>query len=217
MMRHGFFRTASAGLILSVLAAAVPMFAAKYNTIVDIGAPMPQFSNLPGTDGKILSSSDLKESVVVLAFLANHCPWVRGTEQDLIKLVNDFRGKDVRFVGVSVNRRADDALEAMKVRAAQLGYNFTYVYDESQELGRKLGATRTPEFFVFNKERRLVYMGLLHNSPASMRTDGTINYTKGAPMEFYVKDAVNALLGEGRIANEETRPQGCSIEYAQGR
>ena len=217
MMRHRFFRVASAGLILSALALAIPLFAAKYNTIVDIGAPMPEFSNLPGTDGKILSSSDLKESVVVLVFLANHCPWVKGSEPDLVKLVNDFHGRDVRFVGVSVNRRADDSLEAMKVRAAQLGYNFTYVFDESQELGRKLGATRTPEFFVFNKERRLVYMGLMHNSPASMRTDGTINYTKGEPTEFHVKDAVNALLSGRQIPNEETRPQGCSIEYAQSR
>ena len=217
MKRQRFSRIVIAGLTLSALAIVAPLFAAKFNTTVDIGAPMPQFSNLPGTDGRTHSSSDLKESVVVLVFLANHCPWVRGTEQDLIKLVNDFHGKDVRFVGVSVNRRSEDALEAMKVRASQIGYNFTYLYDESQELGRKLGATRTPEFFVFNKERKLIYMGLLHNSPASMRTDGTINYTKGEPAELYVKDAVNALLNGRQISSEETRPQGCSIEYAQSR
>ena len=57
----------------------------------------------------------------------------------------------------------------MKKHAANYGYNFTCIYDESQEVGRRLGATRTPEYFVFNQERKLIYMGLLHNSPARMR------------------------------------------------
>lgn len=203
--------------LLFALGVALPGHAGKFNKIVDLGAAMPEFANLPATDGKTLSSRDLKESVVVLVFLANHCPWVRGMDGDLVKLAAHFAGKDVRIVGVSVNHREDDRLEAMKAHAARAGYNFTYVYDESQELGRKLGATRTPEYFVFNKERRLVYMGALHNSPASMRTDGTINYTKGEPTEFYVRDAIEAALAGRPARVDETRPQGCTIEYEQTR
>ena len=105
----------------------------------------------------------------------------------------------------------------MKVRAAQTGYNFPYVYDQSQQLGRELGATHTPEFFVFNKQRKLVYTGLMNDSPAAMRTDGTINYTRGTPTEFHVKDAVEAALAGRPAAVSETRPQGCSIAYEQGR
>jgi cytochrome oxidase Cu insertion factor (SCO1/SenC/PrrC family) len=216
-MRKEMVGIGLAALVLLASTGALPGNAAKFNKVVDIGAPMPQFSALPTADGKTLSSTDLKESVVVLVFLANHCPWVRGMEGDIVKLVGQFKGKDVRFVGVSVNHRDDDRLDAMKTHAAKSGYNFTYVYDESQDLGRSLGATRTPEFFVFNKARKLVYMGLLYNSPASMRTDGTINYTKGAPTEFYVKDAVGAALAGKPVPVDETRPQGCMIEYEQVR
>ena len=193
----------------------VPVYAAKYNAVVDIGAPLPSFSNLPSTDGGTVSSRDLKESVIVLVFLASHCPWVRGMDRDLVNLVAEFKSRDVRFIGVSVNHRQDDRLEAMKAHSAKVGYNFSYVYDESQELGRKLGATRTPEYFVFDKNRKLVYMGLIHNSPASMRTDGTINYTKGEPTQFYVKDAIEAALSGKAVPETETRPQGCTIEYDQ--
>lgn len=201
-----FILTLAAGVVL-------PLRAGQFNKVANIGDPMPAFSDLPATDGGMYSSTDLRESVVVLVFLANHCPWVRGSEADLIKLADEFKGKDVRIIGVSVNHREDDRLEAMKERAAKAGYNFTYVFDESQQLGRKLGATRTPEYFVFDKKKRLVYTGLLHNSPAAMRSDGTINYTKGEPSEFYVRDAIEAVLTGFPVRIQETPAQGCSVEY----
>ena len=142
-------------IALLPLVACGSLYAGKYNRVVDIGAQLPEFRNLPATNGTKLSSSDLKEDVVVLVFLANHCPWVRGMDGDLVKLVNEMKGRSVRIVGVSVNHREEDRLPAMKIQAAKRGYNFTYVYDESQDLGRKLGATRTPEYFVFNKQRKL--------------------------------------------------------------
>lgn len=189
--------------------------AGEFNAVIDIGAPMPQFADLPATDGTTLSSSDLEEEVVILVFLANHCPWVKGMDPDLVKLADAVQGDRVRIVAVSVNHRDDDRLPAMKEHAAQAGYNFTYIYDESQDLGRALGATRTPEYYVFDKDRRLVYMGLLHNSPASKRRDGTINYTEGEPTEFYVADTVTALLSGQEVTVAETRAHGCSVEYEQ--
>lgn len=207
--KQGFY---AAGCLFLLLISTIA-FAGKYNQVVEIGSPFPRFDNLPATDGTKLSSSDLREDVVVLVFLANHCPWVRGMDGDLIKLVDQFKGRNVRFVGVSVSHLEEDKLPGMKIHAAKVGYNFTYVYDESQELGRKLGAAHTPEYFVFNKERKLVYTGLLYNSPASMRSDGSINYTRGTPTQFYVRDAIEAALS-GRPAPEpETRAQGCTVEY----
>jgi peroxiredoxin len=117
------------------------LVAGEYNAVLDIGAPMPSFESLPATDGSKLSSSDLDEEVVILVFLANHCPWVKGMDGDLVALVDSLEGKDVRVVGVSVNHREEDRLPAMKKHGANAGYNFTYVFDESQELGRQLGAT----------------------------------------------------------------------------
>lgn len=189
------------------------LFAGKYNSVVDISAPLPQFSNLPTTEGTMLSSNDIDADVLVLVFLANHCPWVRGMDGDLIKLVNEFKGQSVRVIGISVNPIEADRLPAMKEHAARFGYNFTYAYDESQDLGRKLGATRTPEYFVFNKARKLVYTGAIHDSPAQMKSDGTVNYTRGTPTQFYARDAIQAALAGRQVQEAETRAQGCTVQY----
>ena len=101
----------------------------------------------------------------------------------------------------------------MKKHAANNGYNFTYVFDESQELGRKLGATRTPEYFVFNADRELVYMGLLTNSPARVTRSGEISFINGEPKDFYVADAITATLAGEAVDPAETRAHGCSVEY----
>lgn len=197
----------------AIILTSTALWAGQYNAVAEIGDPMPEFSDLPATDGSSLSSTDFDEAVVVLVFLANHCPWVKGMDGDLVELVSSFAGEDVRFVGVSVNHRGDDRLPAMKQHAAENGYNFTYVFDESQDVGRALGATKTPEYFVFDQKRKLVYMGLIHDSPAAKRRDGNINYTKGDPTVFYVRDAVRAVLAGKPVSPAETRAHGCSVEY----
>jgi len=190
------------------------LFAGKYNTTVEIGMPAPGFRDLAGIDGKTYSLSDFKEDVVVLVFLANHCPWVKGGDKDLIRLVNDFHGKSIRVVGLGVNLRPDDLLPAMKEHAARVGYNFLYLHDPSQEAGRRYGATRTPEFFVLSKDRKIIYTGLLHNSPAQLRRDGSAQYTNGEPVHHYVRDAVRAVLAGKPAPVPETRAQGCTVEYS---
>lgn len=200
---------------LSMAALAVALlYAGKYNAVVEVGMKAPEFHNLAGVDGKNHSLSDFKEDVVVLVFLANHCPWVRGGEKDLIQLVNDHKGKSVRVVGIGVNLRPEDALPAMKEHAAQAGYNFFYLHDPSQEVGREYGATHTPEYFVLNKERKIVYTGLLTNSPALMEQGGSVRYTNGPPKELYVGNAIHAALAGKSVAVTETRAQGCTVEYA---
>ena len=94
-----------------------------------------------------------------------------------------------------------------------MGYNFSYVFDESQELGRQLGATRTPEYFVFDKERKLQYMGLLYNSPAKMNADGSVRHINGDVTDNYASDAIAALLAGEKVATPETRAHGCSVKY----
>jgi peroxiredoxin len=187
--------------------------AGKYNLIISVGDDMPSFTKLPGIDGTQLSSSDVLEDVVVIVLLANHCPWVRGMDQDLINLVNDQKEKSVKIIGLSVNHREDDRLPAMQQHAQKVGYNFTYLFDESQQLGRDLGATRTPEYFVFNKERKLVYMGLLYNSPAKMNLDGSIHHINGDVTEFYVSTAITKTLTGEILDVSETRAHGCSVKY----
>ena len=214
MMNSRTFRAFSLTLGLLVLTPLLAI-AGEYNAVVDIGAPMPDFTDLPATDGTTLSSADLDEEIVILVFLANHCPWVKGMDADLVELVDRVGNENVRFIGVSVNHREDDRLPAMKEHAMKNNYNFTYIYDDSQDLGRQLGATKTPEYFIFGKDRKLAYMGLIHNSPASKRRDGTVNYTRGEPTDFYVEDAVSAMQAGEAVPNPETRAHGCSVEYEQ--
>jgi len=204
---------AIAAVLTSLLMLPGITIAGEYNMVMNIGDAMPVFENLPATDGHTLSAGDLDESVLVLVSLANHCPWVQGMDAGLVDLVDQFKGQDVRVVGLAVNHRDDDRLPAMKEHAAKNGYNFTYVFDESQELGRQLGATRTPEYFVFNAERRLVYMGLLTNSPARKTRSGDTSFINGEPVDFYVADAITATLAGEKVEPAETRAHGCSVKY----
>lgn len=201
-------------LVMILTLATQLLVAGKYNRVVGIGMQAPTFSNLPATDGKSYSMSDFKEDVLVVVFLANHCPWVRGGERDLIQTVNDFKGNSVRFVGIGVNLRQEDTLSAMKERAAKAGYNFVYLHDPSQVVGRKFGATHTPEYFVLGKDRRIAYTGLLTNSPAVME-GASPRYVNGEPKEFYVRDAINAALAGRPAPVAETRAQGCTVEYSR--
>lgn len=187
--------------------------AGQYNAVMDIGHTMPTFTQLPTTDGNTISSKDIKESVIVLVSLANHCPWVRGMDKELVSLVDGFKGRSVKVIGFSVNHREADRLPAMKVHAKKAGYHFTYLYDESQEIGRKLGAARTPEYFVFNQQRKLVYMGLLTDSPAKMSSDGSVRHINGQPSQYYVKDAIEQTLAGKAVVVAETRAHGCSVKY----
>ena len=189
--------------------------AGQYNSVLNIGDSMPEFTNLPTIADETLSSSELQEEIVVLVSLANHCPWVRGMDQDLVDLVASFKDQNVRVIGLSVNRREDDQLPAMKEHAKKYDYNFTYVYDESQKLGRELGASRTPEYFVFNNERKLIYTGALYDSPAKMSGDGSVKHINGEPSQFFVRDAIQSTLENNEVAVKETRAHGCSVKYVQ--
>lgn len=191
------------------------VFAGKYNSIINIGDPMPEFMDLPSISGENISSIDLNEDILIFVSLANHCPWVKGMDKDLVSLAKSFTRKSVRVIGLSFNHQKDDRLPAMKVHAKRTGYTFDYIFDESQDLGRVLGATRTPEYFVFNKERKLVYTGALYDSPAKLNSDGTVKHINGEPTQFYVQDAIVATLNGKEISTKETRAYGCSVKYLQ--
>lgn len=200
-------------LLLGTLSA--QLSAGEYNEVMNIGDPLPAFSKLPTTSGETLSSGDIKEDVLVLVSLSNACPFSVGIEGDLKKLVDTFADESVKVVGMSFNANELDHMPAIKQRAEEQNFNFAYLRDESQALGRALGATVTPEFFVFNKDRELAYMGQLHNSPAMENGPGKVAYLRGEPTEFYVEDAVRHILAgtEDEIAVRETSPYGCTVEY----
>jgi peroxiredoxin len=179
----------------------------KFNKKLKIGDSSPTYINLPGIDGKTHSFADLKaKDVVVLAITTNHCAIAISYEKRIIDFVKKHAGPEskVGFVAINVNTQEIDRLPKMIERATDKGFNFPYLFDESQKIGVELGATVTPEFFVLNKERRIVYMGAMDDS----------NLEKAARTN-YLEMAVEATLKGEMPAVTETMPRGCVVKYAK--
>lgn len=162
---------------------------------------------LPGVDGKRHTFAGYagKQSVVVI-FTCNHCPYARAWEDRLIQIQADYAGKGVQLVAISANdavKHPDDSFPKMKERAAEKGFNFPYLYDESQEAARAYGAQRTPEVFVFDKDQVLRYQGAVDD-----------NYeVPSAVKQPYLRQALDAVLAGKIAAVAETAAVGCTIKW----
>jgi peroxiredoxin len=188
-------------------------FAGKYNTKLGIGDKAPAITGLTATEGKTettVSLADIKEDVVVVAFLANHCPAVQATEDRLADVAKSFKGKSVKFVGICCSSNADDessedAIPAIKTKFKEGKYagNTVYGVDASGKIGKAYGATRTPEFFVLDKNRTVKYMGALDDST---QDESKVKQT-------YLKPAIEAVLNNETVEVTETRAVGCGISY----
>jgi peroxiredoxin len=192
-------------LSLVVLALATPAFAE--NKVVKPGDKAPDFSGIPAIapngEQTSLSLSDLKDDVVVLVFLANHCPAVMACDDRIIDFANDYKDKPVKLVAVSVDARDDDRLPKIKEKMKDKGLNYVYGYDESQAIGRAYGAVVTPHFFVLDKARNIRHIGAMD--------DNVMNEAKAKKQ--YLRNAVDALLAGKAPEVAETKPNGCGIPY----
>lgn len=195
--------------VLVVLGSFSPLFAGEFNQVLSIGDKAPAWDRLPGTDGKPHSSSDLKDKdAVVLVFTCLSCPTAVDYEERFNNLAKRFGGPNgkVGFVAVCVNQIAADRLDKLTLRANEQKWVFPMVYDESQKIAKDFGAIYTPEFFVLNKERNVVYMGAFDDA-----TDAQ-NVTKK-----YVEAALTAVLKGETPAIKETIARGCRVRYAKER
>ena len=190
-------------VVLSLIA--MPAIAGKYNKAISVGDKAPDFAGLPAVENgsdTSLTLSDIKENVVVLVFLGNHCPVVKAYEDRLIEFTSAYKEKGVKVVGVSVNDNDEDRIPGIKKYTKDKRSNYIYGYDESQKIGHAYGATNTPQFFVLDKERKIRYTGAMDDNQSENKVKKT-----------YLKDAVEALLKGEAPAVEETRPQGCGVQY----
>lgn len=183
-----------------------PAPAGEFNQTVSVGDAAPAWEKLPGTDGKEHSLSDLKEKdIVVVVFTCNSCPVAVGYEERIAELA-ERHADDVAFVAINVNRIKEDSLPEMKKRAEEQAFPYAYLFDESQQIARDYGAQSTPEFFVLNKERKIVYMGALDDS------------TDAAAVEKpYLAQALESALNGETPATAETYPHGCRIRFERSR
>jgi len=200
-------------LSLAVLALiASPALAGKYNKAVSVGDKAPAIEGVPavsadGSTETTLNLGDIKEDVVVVAFLANHCPVVQGIEDRQVELVKSFKGKSVKFIGITCtgteNLKEVDGIPAIKTKIKEGKYNLAYGVDESGKIGKAYGATVTPQYFVLDKDRTIRYTGALDDNP---RDEAKVT-------KPYVKNAVEALLANETVEVTETKATGCGIAY----
>ncbi|MCC9657363.1 thioredoxin family protein [Rhodopirellula halodulae] len=186
---------------LSVSSFAPPVAGGEFNQVLDVGDSAPEWKDLPTTDGKLSSLEKLAESkLVVLAFTCNSCPYAVDAEDRLIKLTQDYADQSVAVVAVNVNQVEEDLMPAMKRKAAEKSFPFTYAFDETQQIARDYGAKYTPQFFLIDQDRKIAYMGSLDDSPDGREVKDT-----------YLEDAIKALLDDKEVAVKETVPVGCRI------
>ena len=175
-----------------------------------IGQPAPDF-DLPGVDGRNQRLSDFDGCrLLVVVFSCNHCPYVVGSEERMIKFALTYAPKGVAFVAVNSNETENhptDSFEHMVERAREKNFPFPYLRDETQEIALAYGALRTPHYFVFDKDqsgrRRLRYTGRMDDNPR----------TPGAQKTHELADAVDALLAGRRPPVEVTNPIGCNVKW----
>jgi peroxiredoxin len=167
----------------------------------------PSFT-LPGVDGRTHSLDDYADSeILVLIQSCNHCPYVLAWQGRMVEIQRDYADRGVRLVAFNSNdvtRYPDDSFDAMRRRAEEEGFNFDYLHDEDQTLARTLGSERTPEVFVFDRSRRLVYHGLIDD-----------NRDEDAVEAHYLRDALDAALRGEEPPVSETAPVGCTVKWRE--
>jgi peroxiredoxin len=204
MFRRGRSLHVALLLAATLFAFASSASAGKFNRVLSVGDPAPEWKNLIGIDDKRHGLADCKKKLVVLVFFANHCPVAAAYEARLKQLAADYRERDVELVAISVSRLESDRLEKMKERAKDSQLPFPYLHDPSQSTGHRYGATATPQIFVLNSERRIAYMGAFDDQ-----------WKDAAKVETpYARAAIDALLAGMPPEIRETKPVGCAIEYA---
>lgn len=173
---------------------------------LDIGQPAPDFS-LPATDGDIYSLSSFSDAkTLVIFFTCNHCPYVIGSDEITRKTAEKFLGKGVQFVGINSNSKntyQEDSFENMKLRMDEYSFPWKYLYDGSQDVARAYGALRTPHFFVFNHDRKLIYTGRAIDNPKDS-SKMTVND---------LENALNEHLEGKPITTQVTNPIGCNVKW----
>jgi len=205
---------------LLALFLATTLRAGEFNPVLRIGDESPTWKELPATDGKTYSFDSFKKAeVLVVVFTCNSCPYSVDYEDRIVKLSKHYQQQEKDFekeskkehakvsvVAINVNLVKEDLLPAMKERAEKKEFNFPYLFDECQQTAKDFGATFTPEFFVLNRERNVVYMGALDDNTDAKKV-----------RRRHVYEAIEATLAGKEIKVAETVAIGCGVRYKRTR
>jgi len=181
------------------------------SSMLPLGTTMPEFSLPEPLTGNIVSSSQIKpDQATLVMFICNHCPYVIHLADHISMLASDYSGRDIAIFAMNSNdvkTHPADSPDNMVAEAQHRGYVFPYLFDETQEVARAFGAACTPDFFLFDRDRKLVYRGQFDNS----RPGG------GKPVTGEdLREAINATLAGEPVSQNQVPSTGCNIKWKPG-
>jgi peroxiredoxin len=187
------------------------------STMIELGTPAPNFSLPDVGTGKTVQLADFADKKALLVmFVCAHCPYVVHVQPELARVARDYAGKSVGFVAITANDVAQypqDAPEASAAMARAANWTFPFLYDESQAVAKAYTAACTPDFFLFDAARKLVYRGQLDGSRPGRGPDrpggGVLN---GAD----IRAALNAVLADQPVNPQQMPSIGCNIKWKPG-
>lgn len=172
---------------------------------LQIGERAPGF-RLQATDGNSYALEDFADPALVIFFTCNHCPYVTGSDEDTRRIANKYAPRGVRFVGInsnSANTYREDDFPHMVERMREHKFPWLYLHDATQQVARAYGALRTPHFYLFDGERRLVYTGRATDNPRQPERAATHDLER----------AIDQLLAGKPITTPVTNPIGCNVKW----
>ena len=178
-----------------------------YSSMLDLGTNLIKFNLLNSLTGNKFSSDSIdKEKPTLIMFICNHCPYVIHYHRELIKFSNDY-SKTVNMIAISSNdivNYPEDSPEKMKEIWSKLGLSFPYLYDETQTIAKAYKAECTPEFYLFDTNRKLVYRGRLDESSPNSNIQ---------PSGKDIRNALDNLFNDEEINNDQFPSMGCNIKW----
>jgi peroxiredoxin len=180
------------------------------STMRDLGTALPRF-RLPDYDGRMISESDFKNAPALLvAFICPHCPFVKHIRDEFAHFARDYQARGLAIVAINSNdtqQFPDDNPAGMKNEAATVGYTFPYLFDESQAMAKAFEAACTPDLFLYDRQRHLVYRGQFDDSRPGKDTPVT-----GGDL----RAAADAVLAGAPVSGLQRPSAGCNIKWKAG-
>ncbi|MCH7641168.1 thioredoxin family protein [Patescibacteria group bacterium] len=181
------------------------------STMIALGTKIPYFRLPDVVSGNIVSSDDPPDKKAILAmFICNHCPYVKHVQEEIAKIGKDYVDKSLSIVAISSNdieQYPDDAPGNLKKQAQDLGFNFPYLFDETQSVAKAFTAACTPDFFLFNEKRELAYRGQLDDSRPG--NDAPVNGKD-------LREAIDLVLVGKRVSEQQKPSAGCNVKWKVG-
>ncbi len=178
------------------------------STMLTLGTEAPDFE-LVSTEGQTVRLGDYAGKPLLVAFICNHCPFVKHLGGALADFAREYEAKGLATVAISSNdveQYPEDGLEGMAEEKANYGYPFAYAWDETQDVAKAYRAACTPDFFLFNADHQLVYRGQFDET----RPD------KGTPTGADMRSAADTLLAGNDIPKDQAPSVGCNIKWKKG-